>query len=80
MGKSNPATQYSNTPIAQLLKRVRGSGNTEHRTLNVEHRIAKPLTYGLGPIERSMLEFGRWMLKGDIGVMGSVQPNTPVGH
>ena len=47
--------------------RKKGSGvektDFEHRTFNVERRMAKPLTHGLGPIGRSKLEVERWKLK-----------------
>jgi len=36
--------------------------NFEHRTLNVERRMAKPLARGLGLIGSSKLEVERWTL------------------
>ena len=38
--------------------------NFEHRTPNVERRMAKPLTDGPGHIGSSKLEVERWTLKG----------------
>ena len=37
--------------------------NFEHRTPNVERRMAKPHTHGLGPIGSSALDVERWTLK-----------------